>query len=175
MKFVHGSVLTQEEYEEWTRAPYACPQCSMPFMRWSACVDHLSVSSRQCHRFVTEHSTDLQSLCLLTASQRAGSLRPLIPAPRKLKDSFRPILHTTRPKQDSLAELQSIQEDMDRAIFRRRGSTTGSVCQMCNMSEANAFAMPCGHPVGACHSCTVVISPLSCSTCGLAISGVFKN
>ena len=174
--------LTDEEIEEWSRPPYACPNCLSPFLRWSACLAHLSLTSKSCHRLLDEGYSTIQSQCQQVAANKAGSFKAPPPyqvyAPRKFKDSFR-ASGKFKVSKETPAEIQSIQDDIERAVFghKRFNQPNGAseeMCHMCSMSEANCYFSPCGHAVGACHSCTVVLSPLNCA-CGVTISGFFKN
>jgi len=177
--YVPGTNLTQQDLHEWENAPYACPKCLTPFIRWSACIAHISLSSKPCHRVLSE-STEIQLLSRKTAENLAGSLRVPASLPCFNPRSHRQLSRNPRlkfPQNETPAEIQHIKDEIEKAVFGKRYNNPlefGALCSVCKMSEANCFFSPCGHSVGACHSCTVVKAPTACS-CGLEISGFFKN
>ena len=155
--------------EDWSKAPFACPKCIQPFMRWSACFNHVT-ANKSCLKALTD-TVDIYGLCEKTASSHSGTLR--VPGAVQHRRRARRGSQTMSPVQETEEELQSIREDIERAVFGRSRPIETSACKVCSMSEPNCVLMPCMHSF-ACHSCTTVLRIDTCPICQTTLNGYQK-
>ncbi len=127
-------------------------------------------SLETCLKTISE-VTDIYGLCEKTASHHSGQLR--VPGPLSTKRRQRRGSQVMSPLKETEEELQSIREDIERAVFGRRQSEGTSCCRVCNMSEPNCVLLPCMHSF-ACHSCTTVLRIDNCPICQTTLNGYQK-
>ncbi|KAF4713590.1 hypothetical protein FOZ63_014005 [Perkinsus olseni] len=132
-------LLTPEEQVMWANAPYACPSCGSPFMKWSQCDTHI-VSSASCQAAVV--GKDVKGHCEAFAAAHAGTLRPptappLPKPPRKVSASGRGANgrgREGRQRVETEREIQAIKDEYEKAIF---GGRRGSMSTVSGMSPSN--------------------------------------
>ena len=136
----------------------------------------------------------MRPLCESTAASNKGSMKPgatVGPRRRQRRSSMQ---SAVSPVKETEEERVSIQEDIERAVFGRRGcqnsaasankqstqsedKTTfyeSSMCGVCGMGEPKCSLLPCMHAI-ACHSCSVVLRLTDCPVCQEPVDGLVKQ
>ncbi|KAF4677523.1 hypothetical protein FOL47_000911 [Perkinsus chesapeaki] len=138
-------LLTPEEQAMWASAPYACPACRSPFMKWSQCDTHI-LSSPTCQAGLANE--DLKGQCEAFAAAHAGSLRPppAPPVPRPPRKGSASGRSATgrgregRQRVETEREIQAIKDEYEKAIFGGRRGSMSTVNGLTPSSAATAFS-----------------------------------